>query len=69
MTSTPFYSNCNTLFEIFIFFSKNSTLKTRKNAVVLDFLAVDNFDFTRKTVKKILGEKLVKMLRFALFSC
>jgi len=23
----------------------------------LDFLAVDNFDFTRKIVKKILGEK------------
>jgi len=26
----------------------------------LDFLAVDNFDFTRKIVKKIWGEKLVK---------
>ena len=25
--------------------------------MVLDFLAVDNFDFTRKIVKKILGEK------------
>ena len=31
--------------------------------MVLDFLAVDNFDFTRKIVKK-LGEKLVKMLGF-----
>ena len=30
--------------------------------MVLDFLAVDNFDFTRKIVKKKLGEKLVKML-------
>ena len=30
--------------------------KTRENVVVLDFLAVDNFDFTRKNVKKILGE-------------
>ena len=30
--------------------------------MVLDFLAVDNFDFTRKNVKKILDEKLVKML-------
>ena len=30
----------------------------------LDFLAVDNFDFTRKMVKKKLGEKLVKMLGF-----
>ena len=30
----------------------------------LDFLAVDNFDFTRKIVKKELGEKLVKMLGF-----
>ena len=28
--------------------------------MVLDFLAVDNFDFTRNFVKK-LGEKLVKM--------
>jgi len=28
----------------------------------LDFLAVDNFDFTRKIVKKFLDEKLVKML-------
>ena len=25
--------------------------------MVLDFLAVDNFDFTRKIVKKILDEK------------
>ena len=46
------------------FLSKNSTLiirenyrffwgwKTRENVVVLDFLAVDHFDFTRKIVKK-----------------
>ena len=44
------------------FLSKNSTMiencrfflgwKTRENVVVLDFLAVDNFDFTRKIVKK-----------------
>ena len=45
------------------FLSKNSTLisrencrsfwvKTRENVVVLDFLAVDNFDFTRKIVKQ-----------------
>ena len=34
---------------------KNST-----NVVVLHFLAVDHFDFTRKIVKKILGEKIVK---------
>ena len=32
--------------------------------MVLDFLAVDNFDFTRKIVKKIWGKKLVKMLGF-----
>ena len=38
--------------------------KTRENVVVLDFLAVDNFDFMRKIVKKILGEKLVKMKGF-----
>ena len=36
--------------------------KTRENVVVLDLVAVDNFDFTRKMVKKILGEKVVKML-------
>ena len=46
------------------FLSKNSTLifreklsNTRENAAVLDFLAVDNFDFTRKIAKKILGWK------------
>ena len=38
--------------------------KTRENVMVWDFLAVDNFDITRKIVKKILGEKLVKMLEF-----
>ena len=32
-------------------------MKTRENAAVLDFLAVDNFDFTRKIVKKNLGSK------------
>ena len=46
------------------FLSKNPTLisrkncrffmwKTRENVVVLDFLAVANFDFTKKIVKKI----------------
>ena len=61
-----------TLFEIFIFCPKIqlwfpekivdfSRWKTREIVVVLDFLAVDNFDFARKIVKKILGEKLVKM--------
>ena len=39
-------------------------MKTRENVVVLAFLAVDNFDFTRKIVKKNLAEKLVKMLGF-----
>ena len=38
--------------------------KTRENGVVLDYLAVDIFDFTRKIVKKKIGEKLVKMLGF-----
>ena len=38
--------------------------KTRENVVVWDFLAVDNFDFTRKIVKKIMGEKLATMLGF-----
>ena len=32
-------------------------VKTRENAAVWDFLAVDNFDFTRKIVKKIWGGK------------
>ena len=32
-------------------------MKTRENAAVLDFLAVDNFDFTRKIVKKKFGWK------------
>jgi len=42
-------------------------LKTRGSVVVSGFLAVDNFDFTdftRKIVKKNLGEKLVKTLGF-----
>ena len=47
-----------TLFKIFIFCPKIQLWKTRENVVVLDFLAVDNFDFTRKIVKKNLGEKL-----------
>ena len=62
-----------TLFEIFIFcpiiqlrFPEKIVdffgWKTRENVVILDFLAVDNFDFTRKIVKKDFGEKLVKML-------
>ena len=69
---------CFTLFEIFIFFPKIQlwfpekivdffVWKTRENVVVLDILAVDNFDFTRKIVKKILGEKLVKLLWFWTF--
>ena len=58
-----------TLFEIFIFCPKIQLWfpekivdfffgwKTRENVVVLDFLGVDNFDFTRKIVIKKLGEK------------
>ena len=53
-----------TLFEIFVFCPKIQLWfpekiveflgwKTRENVVVLDFLAVDNFDFTRKIVKTI----------------
>ena len=38
--------------------------KTRENVVGLQFLAADNFDFTRKIVKKNLGEKFVKMLGY-----
>ena len=50
-----------------LFSNKLDGWKTRENATVLYFLAVDNFDFTRKIVKKVLGEKLVKMLRFCTF--
>ena len=57
-----------TLFEIFIFCPKIQLWfpekivdffgwKTRENVLVLDFLAVDNFDFTRKIVKKKIGWK------------
>ena len=42
-------------------------VKIRENAAVWDFLAVDNFDFTRKIVKKKLSEKLVKMLGICTF--
>ena len=42
-------------------------VKTRENAAVLDFLAADNFDFTRKIVKKNLDEKLVKLLGICSF--
>ena len=63
------------LFEIFIFCPKSQLWfpekivdflgwKTREIVVVFDFLSVDSFDFTRKIVKKSLGEKLVKMLVF-----
>ena len=43
------------------------SVKTRENAAVWDFLAVDHFDFTRKIVKKDLGKKLVKILRIYAF--
>ena len=58
-------SQASTLFKIFIFVQKMNFdffvelfwVKTRGNAAVFDFLTVDNFDFTRKIVKKIFGEK------------
>ena len=43
--------------------------KTRENVVVLDFLAVDNFDFTKKIVKKNLSENSWKCWGLRLFSC
>ena len=55
------------------FLSKNSTStsennffgwKTHENVGVLDFLAVDNFDFTRKIVKKILVKNSWKCYGF-----
>ena len=73
-----FLNPVSTLFEIFIFCPKIQLLfpekiveflgwKTRENVMILDFLAVDNFDFTKKIVKKILDEKLMKMLWFWTF--
>ena len=70
-----FFDFPNFLFEIFIFcpkmnfdFPRKLSIflgwKTRENVVILDFLAVDNFDFTRKIVKKKIGWKFVKMLGF-----
>ena len=64
-TFTLFYKIISaTLFEIFIFCPKIQLWfpekmvdfwewKTRENVVVVDFLAVDNFDITRKIAKKI----------------
>ena len=43
--------------------------KTRENVVVLDFLAVDNFDFTRTIVKKNSVKNLWKCCDFGLISC
>ena len=43
--------------------------KTRENVVVWGFLAVDNFDFTRKIVKKIWVKNSWKCCGFGLFSC
>ena len=62
-----------TLFEISIFCPKiqlwfPETIldffgwKTRENVVVLDFLAVDNFDFTRKIVETIWGFVKIEFL-------
>ena len=42
-------------------------MKPRENAAVLDFLMFDSFDFTKKIVKNILVEKLVKMLGICTF--
>ena len=62
----------STLFEFFKLLSKSSTLISHYFS---EFLGrkyswkCDNFDFTRKIVKKVLGEKLVEMqmLGFVLF--
>ena len=42
-------------------------MKNREIAAVLDFLAVGNFDLTRKIVKKNLGEKLVELFGICTF--
>ena len=40
--------------------------KTRENAMVLHYLAVDHFDFPRKIVGIFLGQKIVKIISFPL---
>ena len=54
----------NLHFFNFDFQRKLSIFLGEKLVKMLWFLAVDNFDFTRKNIKKKLGEKLVKMLGF-----
>ena len=67
------FSTC-TLFEIFIFCPKIQLWfpeknvdflrwKTREIVVVLDFLAIDIFDFTRKIVNKKFGWKTRENVR------
>ena len=46
--------------------SASGNQKIKERVILWDFLAVDNFDFTRKIVKKVLGEKLVKNVELAL---
>ena len=62
LMTTPYWlchtvRNLHFLSKIQLWFSEKIVdflgWKTRENVVVLDFLAVDNFDFTRKIVKKI----------------
>ena len=48
----------------FFFVQKFNLDFPRKLSIFLDFLAVDNIDFTRKIVKKNWVKKLVKMLVF-----
>jgi len=44
-------------------FPRKLSIFLGENIVVLDFLAVDNFDFTRKIVKKIRGETGEKLIK------
>ena len=56
------YSKSQIFVQKFIWFSEKIVdfflrWKTRENVVVLDFLAVDNFDYTRKNNKKKIWRK------------
>ena len=47
--------------------NRSEFCQIRENAAVLDFLAVDNFDFTKKIVNTFVGEQLVINLGMCTF--
>ena len=58
---SPFFHYFQTVRNLSLISRENCRFlgsKTRENVVVSDFLAVDNLDFTRKIVKKMVGENV-----------